>query len=799
MNPNQRLIRTALSASLIIFAAGAASAAEAPEKQPAAKSTTVSLQASTIAANSLALQPGDQAIIDRTHISPIEFVEQANSRTFTGQLIVAAKSSRIQSAKDRVAPLTLRTSRFVEEYVVDVPAGMSEGELAAILLATGDYEYVEPNWTLYPTVTPNDSQFGSSWQHTRLQSTAAWDLHTGNSNVIVAVCDSGVDLNHPDLAASLVPGFNAVSGRSQTNNGEVNDINGHGTFVAGCAAARGNNNTGVVGVGWNFSIMPIRVTNNTNGTASMFALHDGARWAAENGAQIVNVSFSGGTSASNQSVGSYVKSLGSLLFWSSGNDDSFVTPSRPDYVLVGSTTSGDNRSWFSNFGPAVDLVAPGSSVRSTSNGGGYRNSSGTSFAAPIAAGVGAMIYSVNPSFSAHDVQRILYNSVDDLGAPGKDDSFGRGRVNTLKAIQLAQTYTPPTIAPLNESFETAAWQNTFMVTSGSVETDSPVDTPDGSSVLVLDGNDAIETDPLAGRALADPFVLSFSLRASGIEAGESLDIQYLQDPEVASNSWVTIESITPDGLVSDEFVSYSYQLPAGFEWHGVKLRIAADGSDSSDRWMIDSFSLGELAPSTAPLEEHFESATASIRKWETNDNTQVSLNNNNYALEMLDAAVLTSRDIPLDTFGFVPSYIYFDASTNAQVLDTDTLNVEVFNIGGSWTQIDTILGSELSNAAQVIEYDVPITSIALPDMRLRLTASTAGAFIIDNVYVGVEPYVAGCNAADINGDGVLNFFDISAFLIAFSAGEPAADLNNDWQFNFFDISAYLTEFGAGCP
>lgn len=795
MNRNQRRIYTTLSTAFLAIAAGSVFS-----MGPEASDQPRGQRVMSIAANSLNLQPGDEQIVQQGLLAPIDFVEVPNERTFTGQLIVHAHKSKKQAASARVSMLTVKSSQFVDEYVIDVPKGMSEGELAAILLATGDYEFVEPNWLRYPALVPNDPQFGSSWQHTRLQSAAAWDLNTGSSDVIVAVCDSGVDLDHSDLVASLVPGYNSASRRAQANGGDVNDINGHGTFVSGCAAARGNNGTGVVGVGWNFSLMPIRVTNSTDGSASSFDILEGARWAADNGASVANASFTGGTSAANNSTGSYLKSQGSLLFWASGNAGSFISPNRPDIVIVGSTTSSDNRSGFSNFGPAVDVTAPGSSVRSTRNGGTFGNGSGTSYASPIAAGVGAMIYSVNPDFSGDDVQFILYNSVDDLGAPGRDDSFGRGRVNTRKAIELAMTYERPTLIPISESFESNTWQDLFVATSGSAETTNEPEAPDGSSVLVLDAGDIIETMPLAGRSLDDDAVLSFKLKAGSIEPGESLDIQFLVNPEVAVDTWTSLLSINGQGLTADEFIAYDIVLPQDFEWHGVKLRLVANGTDASDTWMIDSLSINTLTAPVAPLEDNFESGLISQVRWDDVQGAQSVFGDGNFSVQMSDTDMIESRDIPLDQFGIVPAFIRFDAWVDDQTSAPDELLVEVLNIANTWQTAGTISAGSLTANAQPIAIDVPITAIAIPDMRLRLTTTTSGAFHIDNIYVGVDEIVGGCSDADLAEPfGQLDFFDVSAFLSAFSAGDPAADLNNDGKFNFFDISGFLSVFNAGCP
>lgn len=794
MNDHTRTIALSL-----IFFAGLGTSALAVEQQPVQQPGQTN--AVTRAIQSLTLQPGDEALIRAAIANPMNFVAMKGKREFRRELIVHAKKGRVTRANTRIANLTTHESAMLPERVISVPQGLDEGQLAAMLMATGDYEFVEPNWTLYPAIDPNDSQYGSSWQHTRIQSSAAWDIETGSSDIIVAICDSGVDLDHPDLQDALVPGYNAPSNRTQANGGDVDDINGHGTFVAGCAAAQGNNNRGVTGVGWDFSIMPIRVSNNLDGTASLFDILEGARWAAENGAQIVNASFSGGTAASNQATGAYLKQQGALLFWASGNDNGFVSPNRPDYVLVGSTTSSDNRSNFSNYGPAVDLTAPGSSVRSTRRGGTYGNGSGTSYASPIAAGVGAMIFSTNPELSPDDVQDILYNSVDDLGASGRDDFYGRGRVNTFSAVQLALVYERPVLMPINISFEDAAWQSILTTSVGSVETSTEPDAPEGSSVLRLDHNDMVESVRLAGRSLSDDGMLSFALRTDGLEQGESLQVQYLQSPDSSTPGvWTTLAEIDSRGLAGSDFVRFNYALPDTFIWHGVQLRFVAGGNDSSDAWLIDDLSIDLIPESTAPLSAHFESNAIDPVKWTNASNVSVAYENNTFAAELGDQATLTSSDVPLLQFGFVQPYLRFDAWRNAAVNSSDTLSVEVFTVGGIWETISTINGADLGTNPELIQINMPIYTWAVDEMKVRFTTSTSGSFFIDDVYLGVDPLSAGCNEADLAEPfGELNFFDVSAFLAAFSANEPDADLNSDGIFNFFDVSSYLSAFSAGCP
>jgi len=810
MNRNQRTLSAALSLSILALATGstlsiANSQGNLSNNQAEPKpSATQNEQPRKVvlsldAAQSLDIQPGDQELFAQP-IAPMVFLEVANERALTGQLIVHPKQRQGLTASRRIAPIVSKKSKFVEEYVVDVPAGMSEGELAALLMATGEYEFVEPNWLRYPIQTPNDSQYNSSWQHTRLQSASAWDLNTGSSEIIVAVCDSGVDLDHPDLEDSLVSGFNSATDTAQADGGDVNDINGHGTFVAGCAAARGNNNRGVVGVGWNFSIMPIRVTNNTDGTASAFNITEGARWAAANGAHVVNASFTGGNDPSSQFAGRNIKTNGGLLFWAAGNSNVDISPNFPDIVIVSSTTSSDRKSGFSNFGSAVDIAAPGSSVRSTRIGGSYGNSSGTSYASPIAAGVGAMIYAVNPEFNGDDVQAILYSSVDDLGVSGRDDSFGRGRVNTRRAIENAMTYVRPSAIPFEETFESNDWQSAFVATSGSIETSDPSGNPGDSIALRLNDMDIAETTPLQGRSTGDILNLHFDLKSQSLEAGDSLIVQYLPDTEDTSTTWTTLHTIGARGLASTEFVPYDIELPSAFKWHGAKIRFVALGSDSSDTWLVDNFTIDSIQNASVPFNENFESEMYSTTRWRNAENANIELDGDNYHAQLPDGAIIETDNIRADQLDPGLVYIYFDAWISEDVSPSDELLVDVYTIGNRFDDAGVVLGSELSGTPTTIEIQAPFTVIGIDDMRLRLTSNTTGVINIDNVYVGNERTTSDCGDADFAEPlGALDFFDISAFLSLFGEQSPQADLNGDGALDFFDVSDFLDAYGLGCP
>lgn len=368
-----------------------------------------------------------------------QFVERSGELEFTGTMIARPLPGKDASlAIGLVSDQILRTVKETSELILEVPAGSDETSYAAALLATGRFQYVVPNWMCYPLRTPDDPLFGQQWHHAQIRSELAWGITTGSSNFIVAMTDTGVDQTHPDLASSLVPGFNSASDLAQANGGDVSDIHGHGTHVAGCMAAIGNNGTGVSGVGWGFKIMPIRVTNSTGGGATYEDLMQGARWAAENGARVISASYSGIDYEPLETTGAYIRSLGSLYLYAAGNDSRNLSWfDWPNVIVVGASTYGDARASFSAYGKAVDVFSPGVGILSSVVGGGYAAWSGTSMATPVANGLCALIWSCNPLLTPAQVENLLERNCTDLGPVGNDDAWGWGRIDAFRAVKYA--------------------------------------------------------------------------------------------------------------------------------------------------------------------------------------------------------------------------------------------------------------------------------------------------------------------------------------------------------------------------
>lgn len=373
---------------------------------------------------------------------------------------------------------TLETSPQGEVLRLQVEPGQ-EAEVMADLLARGQVEYASPNYYVYAMGDPNDPYYGLQWglkeaQDHDIDAPEAWNIHTGTNSAIVAVIDTGVDLDHPDLVAKITSG--GQTGYNYILPGTLpDDDNGHGTHVAGIAAASGNDNQGVAGVSWGARIMPLKVLN-ASGTGSIYNLALAIRYAADHGSKVINMSLGGscGTGWPDvESAVNYAVSKGVVLVAASGNNSASVVscPGAINGVMaVGATDSDDVRAYYSNYGTALDVMAPGSSIYSTWPGGSYNYLSGTSMATPHVAGLVALLWSFAPSLNNYQVQSLIQNNADDLGTAGWDQEYGYGRINAYRTLLSASLQVAP--APLVlfvDDHTTVASQN-LLVSTPSVDT-----------------------------------------------------------------------------------------------------------------------------------------------------------------------------------------------------------------------------------------------------------------------------------------------------------------------------------------
>ncbi|MCP4143323.1 MAG: peptidase S8, partial [Chloroflexi bacterium] len=263
--------------------------------------------------------------------------------------------------------------------------------------------FAEPNYYLYAVDTvPNDPNWVNQYGLNNIRAPQGWDTTTGSASVVIAIVDTGVDLTHPDLASKIIAGYDFVN-----NDAVAQDDNGHGSHVAGIAAAASNNAAGVAGTSWGARIMPVKVLNaSKSGTFANAAA--GIIWAADNGAHIINLSLGGKShSAIFQNAIDYAYGKGVVIIAASGNNDAacpvFCYPALyPNVIAVGATDAGNNIASFSNFGPALDLVAPGVNIYSTGVGS-YFYDSGTSMSAPYVSGLAAILRGIPGSGSPANI------------------------------------------------------------------------------------------------------------------------------------------------------------------------------------------------------------------------------------------------------------------------------------------------------------------------------------------------------------------------------------------------------------
>lgn len=302
-------------------------------------------------------------------------------------------------------------------------------------IETAEPDYYGPPQVLPAFLTPNDSLIGSVWQLTNLNVYNAWNITTG-TNIKVATADSGVQINHPDLLINQLVGYNVVS-----NNTNTDDIYGHGTAVAGCISADTNNSLGIASPGWNVKHLPLLVSDNT-GYAYWSTLSTATKYAADNGVKVMSTSFEWANTTTCRDAALYLWNKGGILCVSAGNQSTlFIDRADNPYALViGATDSANNFASFSNRGPSIDVVAPGSAIYTTSRTSTYGYWSGTSFSSPLAASVISMMYAVNPTITPQVVTRIIKSTATDIGSAGHDLYFSWGLINAQAAVQAAKDY-----------------------------------------------------------------------------------------------------------------------------------------------------------------------------------------------------------------------------------------------------------------------------------------------------------------------------------------------------------------------
>ena len=390
-------------------------------------------------------------------------------------------------------------------HIVALPPNADPRAVARRLRGDRHFRFAEVDQQLPPALTPNDPNYTSGWHLPGVAAPSAWDFSNG-TGVVIAILDRGVDAAHPDLAASVLPGYNALDGGADTL-----DDRGHGTKVAGAAAMAGNNLVGGTGVAFKAKILPVRVSDSS-GYAYFSTLANGLVWAADHGARVASLSFLNVCgSATIQSAANYLRGKNGVVTGSAGNTgaEEMLSPS-DSITCVSATDSADTRPSWSSYGLYVDVAAPGVSIYTTTLGGGYGSASGTSFSAPITAGVYALMIAANPQATARQLDDALFAAAVDVGAAGPDPYYGHGRVDAARAVSNISKPAGSDVAAPAVSF-------TFPAAGATVGGLVPVDVKATDDVGVT-RVDLYAGGSLVGSANAAPY--GFSWDTSTLGEGE---------------------------------------------------------------------------------------------------------------------------------------------------------------------------------------------------------------------------------------------------------------------------------------
>lgn len=369
-----------------------------------------------------------------------------------------------QALKDTVAAYeakVLKKIPRIDVYQLKIPKGVTVEEMLYVMRQNPDIEYAGPNYKAYIAVRPNDTFFYLQYalqntgqeigipgspkgkERADIKAPAAWEETKGDEELLIAIIDTGVDFEHPDIKNKIVS-----TGKNFVNEDlDPTDDNGHGTFVAGVAAAETNNREGIAGVAWKCKILAVKCMDE-EGTGYYSDIIEGIIWATDSGAAVINLSLGGDVDDPNlENAVKYAYDKGVVIVSAAGNDSDFVLyPAAYDaYCLaVAATDYNDLRVDWSNFGPQVDVGAPGERIIGPvplwfwgPTSLPYAFGSGTSAATPHVAGLVALIKSIKPWLTVTEIMNVIRYSADDVNSSellGEDEYIGYGRINMEKAL-----------------------------------------------------------------------------------------------------------------------------------------------------------------------------------------------------------------------------------------------------------------------------------------------------------------------------------------------------------------------------
>ena len=361
-------------------------------------------------------------------------VQKEQGAYVKGEVVVKFKDDAKGKSKDKVlkqvGAKVIPDNDAVESEFKVLKVGNVEAVVKA-LNKNPQVEYAEPNYKFEAaTWTPNDTYYqGYQYGPQNTETNDAWDITRGSSSQEIAVVDSGVDYNHPDLDGKTIRGYDFVD-----NDYYPMDENNHGTHVAGTAAAETNNSQGIAGMAPNTSIIAVRALD-ANGSGSLADIADAITYSADVGAEVINLSLGCDCSTTTlENAVNYAWNNGSTVVAAAGNDGvstTFEPASYENAIAVGAVDSNNQKASFSNYGTWVDVTAPGVDIAATVPNNGYAYMSGTSMASPHVAGLAALLASQGRSNT--EIRQAIEQTADEINGTGT--YFEHGLINSLEAVQ----------------------------------------------------------------------------------------------------------------------------------------------------------------------------------------------------------------------------------------------------------------------------------------------------------------------------------------------------------------------------
>ncbi|GBD97173.1 MAG TPA: hypothetical protein ENG83_02205 [Nitrospirae bacterium] len=485
-------------------------------------------------------------------ISHVDVYSQERPEYLPGELLVkfqdGVSGAKIKSLIAGNGAGVVKRIGLIDLYHLKLPSSLSVERALTVYRNSPLVKYAEPNYLRYPDIIPNDPSYPEMWgldntgqtggtADADIDAPEAWDITTGGPDVVVAVIDSGMDLNHEDLAANLYtnPGEIAGNGIDDDGNGYIDDVNGwdfawddndptdtdtacggHGTHTSGTIGAVGDNGIGVTGINWDVRIMPLKIFRTyflIFCSASSSDIISAIEYASMMGVRVSNNSY--GSTSYSQAEYDAIQASRSVFVAAAGNDgaNTDVSPQYPsaydldNIISVAATDDDDLLAYFSNYGTAsVDLAAPGVSILSTLPGDTYDLYDGTSMATPHVVGVTGLLLSQDPALTVNEMKWRILNGTDSKGLPVLTQ--GRLNANNTLGFGLALTDVTVIVTPLGPTtvspgdtinYNVALTNNTAF--SKTVEARVFVQLPDGSTVdlegpgtFILPANGTIDQD-----------------------------------------------------------------------------------------------------------------------------------------------------------------------------------------------------------------------------------------------------------------------------------------------------------------